>query len=466
MRIVWGGAVRKAKGVPIPHLRVGLTQLELKGPPAVALSASFVVTLLGCVNLGPNSMDVYTLPALGLFALCLLVLEAHLYRVRGGLDPVVMLLLGSSMVVIALLGATPQYIGGFNLNGIIHRSAVSASLMIALGLPATCCSLYHFYGGTARADDIARYPLVMLPVLLCLGAYCLLMYELLRAGLPKLEWGVVTQPFMNAFVPGARDASGMTTGAGSFVKQAGFANHIKGTGLLILLTALISLPIGVGTGLYVSEFAGKRAARLVRFCTTALRGISVYILGLTAVSLINIAKATPLSLYFTGYHLDLSGIVKPDKGSFIPAAIVMALLVIPVISRATEEGCRSVPGGLRDGSLALGASEGYTLMRIVIPWALPNIGTGLLLACAETAGSLAPLLFIAGAGDYGVALFSETTTLSYAVFGATHHFSKPFRDLMLPYQFTGGVLLLMIALGLSVAAALMKWITAKRYRGT
>jgi phosphate transport system permease protein len=99
------------------------------------------------------------------------------------------------------------------------------------------------------------------------------------------------------------------------------------------------------------------------------------------------------------------------NGSYFTAAIILSLLVIPVIFRSTEEGIRSLPPEIRDGSMALGAPEGYTLTRIILPWSLPNILTGLLIGCAEVAGSVAVIMFIAGTGENGVSPLGEVTPL-------------------------------------------------------
>ncbi len=228
------------------------------------------------------------------------------------------------------------------------------------------------------------------------------MGALLVRGLPELSRSVILGDF--------------TPPSASTRLQAGFANHLLGTGLLIVLTAAFSLPIGVGTGVFLNEYAPLRLASVVRFCTTALRGISVLLLGLTAVSLIQATQDTSLGSLLVGTFEDDSGNPTLQGGSFVLAASIISLLVIPVIARATEEGCRSVPSGLREGSAALGAAEGVTLWRIVLPWALPNIVTSLLLGAAEASGSLATLLFIGSSGVQGVGLLKPVTSLSYALF--------------------------------------------------
>jgi phosphate transport system permease protein len=144
---------------------------------------------------------------------------------------------------------------------------------------------------------------------------------------------------------------------------------------------------------------------------------------------------------------------------------VLSLVIIPVIARATEEGCRSTPNELREGSLALGATEGRTLRKIVLPWALPNIVTSWLLGCAETAGSVAILIFIAFTGEFGVGPFRQVTSLAYYIFNSYYYTDLARAGLMRPYAYMAASLLLCITLGLGIAAILAKRWLVVRYRG-
>jgi phosphate transport system permease protein len=172
---------------------------------------------------------------------------------------------------------------------------------------------------------------------------------------------------------------------------------------------------------------------------------------------------------FAGFFSDVNGTKTVAQGSFITAAIFLSFLVIPVIARCTEEGLRSLPNELREGSLALGASKEYTLARILLPWSAPNIITGLILGCAEVAGGVAVIMFIAGNGGHGIGgiwPLGETTSLDYMVFGVQSTDSLNYKDLMGYYQWSAALLVLIIALGLSIAGVVLKHKFSKRYRGT
>jgi phosphate transport system permease protein len=285
--------------------------------------------------------------------------------------------------------------------------------------------------------------------------YAAILARLVNEGFPQLGLDVVTTAFNTEIVDER------------FASDAGMRNHLLGTLLLILLTSGISLPIGVGTGIFLSEYDGW-LARIVEFCTLMLRAISVFILGVTAFALADFAENQSAGSWTSdllrGYTIGDEGSKLAGHGSFLMAAAVLSLLVIPVIARATEEGMRAVPREMREGSVALGATEGHGLIHILIPWALPNIITGLLLGCAEAAGSVAVLLFIAGSGESGVGPLREVTSLAFLVFESGNG-TEAFVDVMQPYEFTAALLLIMITFALSIAALFLKQRFAARYGG-
>jgi len=378
------------------------------------------------------------------------------------LDPLLIGLLGLCLVGSAVLGGVPSYFAAFGLKAIIHHSAVSPPILLALGVPSVCVAIYHFLGRTPRAEDASRYPLVVVPVMLALAAYAVVGLNLIGTGVQQLSqpdrvdgspgWTVFAHQFVNPNLP-------------PYVMRAGLLNHLLGTGLLVLLTMAIAVPVGVATGVFVAEVAGERLARLVRITTSTLRGMSVFVLALLATSLVTVARDTPFGPLIDGFYIDGNAVVRLTRGSYLTAALVTALLIIPVLARATEEGCRSLPRGIREGSAALGATVDYTLLRLTLPWAVPNILTATLLGSAEAAGSVATLFFIAGSGENGVSPVSEVTSLAFAVFYTQYSPNKPFRDLHQPYQYAAALALLATALTLTVAALLIKRRFAARYTG-
>ncbi len=154
----------------------------------------------------------------------------------------------------------------------------------------------------------------------------------------------------------------------------GMANAIVGSLKLLLLAALIGLPVGLITGIYLAEFGGKTFSFVIRYTTDLLNGVPSIVIGIFAYSL----AVLPVKHFST------------FAGGF-----ALGIMVVPITVRATEEFLRAVPGSLREGAMALGASKWRTIATVVLPAASGGIITGMLLSLARVAGETAPLLFTA-----------------------------------------------------------------------
>ncbi len=154
----------------------------------------------------------------------------------------------------------------------------------------------------------------------------------------------------------------------------GMANAIVGTLILAGIGCLVGLPVGVFSGIYLSEFGNNRFGATVRFLTDVLSGVPSIVVGVVAYTLI----------------------VLPMKHfSALAGGTALGILMIPTITRATEEMVRLVPQSYREAALALGIPHWKTIIRIVFRAALKGIVTGILLAIGRVAGETAPLLFTA-----------------------------------------------------------------------
>lgn len=158
--------------------------------------------------------------------------------------------------------------------------------------------------------------------------------------------------------------------------QGGLLPAIVGTTFLVLLTALVAAPVGVGAAIFLSEYA--RPGPLVR---------------LTRLAIINLAGVP--SVVYGLFGLAAFVILFGWDRSLAAGACTLALLVLPLVISTSEEALRQIPKGLREGSLALGASKWQTIRRVVLPNAMPGIITGLILSIARAAGETAPILFTA-----------------------------------------------------------------------
>ncbi|HEX6558622.1 MAG TPA: phosphate ABC transporter permease PstA [Longimicrobiales bacterium] len=154
----------------------------------------------------------------------------------------------------------------------------------------------------------------------------------------------------------------------------GMSNAIVGTLILIGMAALIGVPIGIGAGIYLAERKGAPLATAVRFLADVMNGMPSIVIGIFTWEFV----VRPM-----GHFSALSG------------GIALGLMVIPTVTRTTEELIRTVPLTLREAALALGYARWRTSLRVVLPTALGGIVTGVLLAIARVAGETAPLLFTA-----------------------------------------------------------------------
>jgi phosphate transport system permease protein len=215
-----------------------------------------------------------------------------------------------------------------------------------------------------RRDRFARAA-ILAATLIALVPLVLIAYYLLRKGLGSWSASFFTT-----------DPTGNTFFKSSSI--GGIKSAILGTIEIVALASAIAIPIGVGVAVWLVEY-GKdgRFAQMVRFFIDVLTGVPSILFGL----FIYIVLIVGTGSSYAGY-----------KGS-----LALALLMLPVVTRATEVILQLVPDALRESALALGAPRWRMILRIVLPTALPGMVTGILLAVARAAGETAPLLFTAAA---------------------------------------------------------------------
>jgi phosphate transport system permease protein len=154
----------------------------------------------------------------------------------------------------------------------------------------------------------------------------------------------------------------------------GMANAIVGTLILAGLGSLLAVPVGVISGIYMAEYAGTRFASLIRFAADTLNGVPSIVIGVFVYGI---------------------AVLPFKQFSATAGAIALGVMMIPIIARTTEELLLLVPGTMREGALALGATRARAVFTVVLPATLPGIITGVVLALARIAGETAPLLFTA-----------------------------------------------------------------------
>lgn len=265
--------------------------------------------------------------------------------------------------------------------GILGASAVITALVLGV-LAMASGSEFNFAG----------WAVVTAIVYLILITAISSVVEGRRKGVDRLVTGIVTVAFGVAMVPlvsvawtvlvngiAGINAEFFTSSMRNVVGEGGGALHaIVGTILITLAAAVISIPIGIFTAIYLIEYgAGKRMARGITFLVDVMTGIPSIVAGLFAYALFAL---------FLG----------PGIRMGIMGSIALSVLMIPVVVRSTEEMLRLVPNELREASYALGVPKWLTISKVVLPTSLAGITTGVMLSISRVIGETAPLLLTAG----------------------------------------------------------------------
>jgi len=176
----------------------------------------------------------------------------------------------------------------------------------------------------------------------------------------------------------------------------GISNALVGTVILILIASVISIPLGILTGIYLSEYKKGRFSYLSRLSLEILQGIPSIVIGIIAYVWI---------------------VVPMGSFSALSGGIALAIMMLPVIVMATEETLKLIPDSLKEASLALGVPYPRTILKVVLPAGLSGIVTGIILGVARIAGETAPLLFTAfGSPFMGTNIFKPVSSLPLLVF--------------------------------------------------
>ena len=178
----------------------------------------------------------------------------------------------------------------------------------------------------------------------------------------------------------------------------GMANALVGSAKLLAIAATTGLPVGFLAGVYLSEFAGRRSAGIVRYAADLLNGMPSIVIGIFVYSIM----VLPMKQFST-----------------LAGGVALGIMMIPIMTRSSEEFLRAVPGSLREASLALGASRTTTIVRVVVPAASRGIVTAALLGLARVAGETAPLLFTALSNAFwSEGLLNPTASLPVMIYNS------------------------------------------------
>lgn len=293
-------------------------------------------------------------------------------------------------------------------------------LMLIMGVISSYISFRPFYNFKKEGAQAGAYYIIYLSILFTLLPLFLIIYNIITRGIGGITWEFLTLDIIR------------------MGEQGGVYPAILGTLAMITLTAIIVLPLGVGTAIYLSEYARKGlAVRVIRNAVNILQGTPSIVHGL-------FGYAFFVLILFNGQKCLLAG------------ALTLAIMTIPIVTRSSEEALLAVPAELRDASLALGATKWQTIQKIVLPPSLPGILTGTVLGLGRAAGETAPIMFTAvyfsGAG--------VPSSLLRPIQALPYHLLSLYR--LVGYRdveqnaWATSLLLLIIVLGMSMGAILIR----------
>lgn len=217
-------------------------------------------------------------------------------------------------------------------------------------------SINMLYGFGAKSREVLAFTLIrgsaVLAILILGGIFSVIIYN----GIGAISIEFLTEPH--------RDLG----------QKGGIVTCIEGTLWLVLGAMLVSAPLGIGAGIYLNEYSRSRTLnRMITISISCLNGVPSVVYGL----------------------FGLAFLVSTVGISLLAGSVILGLMNLPTIILTTQEALKSVPDSLREGSVALGATKWQTILRIVIPSALPGILTGLIIGVARAAGETAPIMWTA-----------------------------------------------------------------------
>jgi phosphate transport system permease protein len=260
---------------------------------------------------------------------------------------------------------------------------------------------------------------------LLLAAICIF---LLVQGLPAMSWEFLSSP------------------PRCMMTEGGILPCIAGTAILSLGSLLLAFPLGVATAVYLHEYAGgSRFAGLVRLGVNNLAGVPSVVFGLFGLSFF---------VTFCGMGVSIAS-----------GVLTLAVLTLPVIISTAEESLRSVPDSYRQASLALGAGKAQTIVRVVLPCAMPGMLTGAILGVARAAGETAAVMFTAAVfytPKNPDSIFSAVMVLPYHMFVLATAGTDI--EKTRPLQYGTGLVLILTVLGMNLLAIIARDRLQRRHR--
>jgi phosphate transport system permease protein len=327
------------------------------------------------------------------------------------------MVLGASWLLLGIVFLLVQLAGGtkdFNLVGALFLGTVLFDILIYV--------ISRLVEGARQAKDRLVTSLVSTAFIIALLPLVSLIYTVLLKGLARMiEPSFFTESMRNVLGP-----------------DGGALHAIIGTVEITLFAAVISVPIGLLTSIYLVEYGRGALAKVITFLVDVMTGIPSIVAGLFAFALFALLSGNP------GYRSGLGG------------AVALAVLMIPIVVRSSEEMLKLVPNELREASYALGVPKWLTVLKIVLPTSIAGITTGVTLAIARVIGETAPLLIIAGfTPSVNYDLFDDRMT-TLPVFAYTQYSNQgAHADDFLNRAWASALTLILIVMALNLVARLV-----------
>lgn len=267
--------------------------------------------------------------------------------------------------------------------------------------------------------NIFFHGLLLSCILFSIVVLGLLLYQILSTGLAWLDWDFITS------MPSR------------FPEKAGIFSALVGSIWTIGLTAAFSLPLGVGTAVYLEEYTNpkSRINQIVQVNIANLAGVPAIVYGMLG-----------LAVFVRLFQFERS---------ILAGALTLTLLILPVITVASQEAIKSVPKSLREGSYSLGTTKLQTITGVVLPYAMPGILTGAILAISRAMGEAAPLIMV-GAAGYIAFLpngpMDSFTVLPVQIFNWTSRPQVEFQNI----ASAGIIVLMVLLLSMNAVAILLR----------
>ena len=316
----------------------------------------------------------------------------------------------------------PEYgLRQYDLDASILKFMMTSVILVVIGIAGASFSMKPLYNFSSKSSEASAYYILIASIFLILYPLAVIIGNIISSGIGGISWEFLTQ-----------DVRRHGT-------QGGILPALIGSLLIMTGTALIALPLGIGSAIYLHEYAKKGIiVRVIRIAVDILQGTPSIVHGLFGLAL----------------FVPIFGI------SLLSGILIMGFLTLPIIIRASEEALKSVPQNLREGSYAVGATKWQTIRRVVLPPALPGIITGGVLGLGRAAGETAPIMFTAvvfmGAG-VPTTIFNPIQALPYHLLELTKYIGAyPVEQ----NAWATAFLLLAIVLGINAMAIIIR----ERYR--